>query len=99
MGVAAGLFGIAFRSGLSLGFRALFGAPDVLTAFERTPMLWRVLAPALGGALAAGLGVVASRRAGGHGVAEILEAVVLGRGVISLRTALWKAAASGSPRS
>ncbi|HVU50431.1 MAG TPA: chloride channel protein, partial [Polyangia bacterium] len=30
----------------------------------------------------------------GHGVAEILEAVVLGRGAISLRTALWRAAAS-----
>ena len=94
VGVAAGLFGIVFRSGLSLGFRAFFGAPDVLAAFERTPLPWRILAPTLGGALAAALGVVASRRAGGHGVAQILEAVVLGRGVISLRTALWKAAAS-----
>ncbi|HVU52737.1 MAG TPA: chloride channel protein, partial [Polyangia bacterium] len=69
VGFAAGLFGIAFRAGLSRGFRALFGASDVLAAFERAPAPWRVLAPALGGALAAGLGVVASRRAGGHGVA------------------------------
>jgi chloride channel protein, CIC family len=94
VGVAAGLFGIAFRGGLGLAFRALFHEPDVLSAFEHAPVVWRVVLPTLGGALAASLGVVASRGAGGHGVAEILEAVVLGRGRISLRTALWKAAAS-----
>jgi CIC family chloride channel protein len=94
VGVAAGVFGIAFRSALAGAFRLIFGEPDVLSAFEHTPRVWRVACPAIGGALAAGLGVVASRGAGGHGVAEILEAVVLGRGGISLRTALWKAAAS-----
>jgi CIC family chloride channel protein len=92
VGVAAGLFGIVFRGGLTLAYRAIFGAPDVLSAFERAPALWRVGFPVLGGAVAGGLGIVASRGAGGHGVAEILEAVVLGRGRISLRTALWKAA-------
>jgi CIC family chloride channel protein len=96
VGVVAGLFGIVFRTGLGHAFRLLFGASDVLTAFEHASLARRVALPALGGALAAGLGVVASRGAGGHGVAEILEAVVLGRGRISLRTSLWKAAASFS---
>jgi CIC family chloride channel protein len=94
VGVAAGLFGVAFRGGLALAFRAVFGTKDVVAAFEHAPAAWRVSLPTVGGALAAGLGVVASRVAGGHGVAEILEAVALGRGRVSLRTALWKAAGS-----
>jgi CIC family chloride channel protein len=94
VGVAAGLFAIVFRGGLTLAFHTLFGAHDVVAAFEHLPVAWRVGLPAVGGAVAAGLGVVASRGAGGHGVAEILEAVTLGRGGVSLRTALWKAAGS-----
>jgi CIC family chloride channel protein len=94
VGVAAGLFGIAFRAGLAAIVHALYRAPDLVAGFERTPAAWRVALPVVGGAVASGLGLVASRRAGGHGVAEILEAVVLGRGRISLRTSLWKAAAS-----
>ena len=94
VGLAAGVFGIAFRGGLAWTFRRVFGRGDVLSVFEGLPPAWRVGVPALGGALAAGVGVLASRAAGGHGVAEILEAVVLGRGRISLRTALLKAVAS-----
>jgi CIC family chloride channel protein len=94
VGVAAGLFGIAFRAGLGLAFRALYGAPDVLAAFERASPATRLLLPALGGAVGATLGGIAARRAGSQGVAAILEAVVLGRGGVSVRTALWKAAAS-----
>jgi CIC family chloride channel protein len=94
VGVAAGLFGIVFRAGLAAIIHWFYGAPDLVSGFERAPAAWRVACPVGGGAIAAALGLVASRRAGGHGVAEILEAVVLGRGRISLRTSLWKAAAS-----
>jgi CIC family chloride channel protein len=94
VGVAAGAFGIAFRGGLTWGFRRMFGEGDVLSAFQALAPAWRVAVPAIGGLVAAAVGVLASRAASGHGVAEILEAVVLGRGRISLSTALWKALAS-----
>jgi CIC family chloride channel protein len=94
VGVAAGTFGILFRGGLSWSFQRLFGQGNVLAAFEALPPPWRADVPAIGGALAAAVGLLASKAAGGHGVAEILEAVVLGRGRISLTTALWKALAS-----
>ncbi|HEX4406544.1 MAG TPA: chloride channel protein [Polyangia bacterium] len=93
VGLAAGAFGVAFRAGLSFSFAHLFGQRDLLAAFQHLPPLARLLTPAIGGAAAATLGLVAAR-SGGHGVAEILEAVTLGRGRISLRTALWKALAS-----
>jgi CIC family chloride channel protein len=42
------------------------------------------------GWLAGLLGALAAKRAGGHGVAEIMEAVSLGRGQPSSRVAPWK---------
>jgi CIC family chloride channel protein len=94
VGVAAGAFGIAFRGGLAWVFRRVFGQGDVLSAFEALAPAWRVAVPAIGGVVASAVGILATRVAGGHGVAEILEAVVLGRGRISLATTLWKALAS-----
>ena len=93
-GLLAALMAIIFRGGLHFVFTRVLRAPNVLRAFQSFPPVLRVAIPALGGALAAALGVLASRGAGGHGVAEILEAVVLGRGRISLRTSLLKAVAS-----
>jgi CIC family chloride channel protein len=94
VGAAAGAFAIAFRGAMHLLFAHLYGAVDVLEAFNALPAALRVLVPVAGGAAAATLGVIAARRAGGHGVAEILEAVVLGRGRVSARTTLWKALGS-----
>lgn len=93
-GLGAAGFAILFRAGLHLAFTRVLGAPDVLRAFAGFPGPLRVLVPALGGALAALLGVLAARRAGGHGVAEVLEAVALGRGRVSISTAAWKGAGS-----
>jgi CIC family chloride channel protein len=94
VGILAGAFAIVFRAASQLVFERGYGAADVVRAFQRLPGVARLLLPAAGGAAAAALGVVASRRAGGHGVAEILEAVALGRGAISMRTTLWKALGS-----
>jgi CIC family chloride channel protein len=68
----------------------LFHQPDILSAFQSLPLPWRVVVPAIGGLVAGLLGMVAARRAAGHGVAEILEAVALGRGQPSIPMALLK---------
>src|SRR5207248_2523823 len=83
-----------FRGAMTLVFTRLFGEPDVLRAFQALPRAARWLVPTIGGAAAATLGVVAARLAAGHGVAEILEAVVLGRGRPAMATTLWKALGS-----
>jgi len=94
VGLLAAAFAILFRSGVHLVFARLFGEPDVLRAFQRLPAAARLLVPAAGGAVAAALSLVSVRRAGGQGVAQILEAVVLGRGRITLGRTLWRAAAT-----
>jgi chloride channel protein, CIC family len=94
VGLLAAGFAIVFRGFLSLIFTGLFREPDVLRAFQALPPVLRLLLPAIGGAIAAALGVIATRHVSGHGVAEILEAVTLGRGRISMRTTLWKALGS-----
>jgi chloride channel protein, CIC family len=90
-GTMAAAFAIVFRGALHLVFARLFGQPDVLRAFHVLPPLLRLSLPVAGGALAAALGLIAARRSDGHGVAEVLEAVVLGRGRISVTTTVWKA--------
>src|SRR5437763_17189827 len=89
VGILAGTFAALFRGAMTLVCTRLFGEPDVLRAFQALPRAARWLVPTIGGAAAATLGVVAARRAAGHGVAEILEAVVLGRGRPAMATTLW----------
>src|SRR5579862_3076447 len=94
VGLLAAGFAILFRGASTLMLNRIYGQPDVLCAFEALPRVLRLLLPAVGGGAAGALGIVAARRATGHGVAEILEAVVLGRGRVSVRTTLWKALGS-----
>ena len=93
-GLAAAGFAILFRTGLRAAFEHGLHAPDVLRAFRGLPAWLRIVIPTMGGVVAAALGVVASRRTVRHGVAEIMEAVVLGRGRVSLLTTAWKATGS-----
>ncbi|HEX3774815.1 MAG TPA: chloride channel protein [Polyangiaceae bacterium] len=92
MGAAA--FAVVFRGAIAAIFVHAYGARDVLAAFEGLPFYARVLVPALGGALAGFLGAIAARLKGGHGVGEVMEAVALGKGRISLRLTLLKALGS-----
>ena len=93
-GVAASLFAIVMRLGAHAVLTHGLHAADILVAFEHLSTPARLALPALGGLLAGLVGLAAAHKAGGHGVAEILEAVALGRGRISLSTALWKALGS-----
>src|SRR5579859_1337322 len=94
VGALGGGFAIGFRAALRSALRLAFHEPDILTSFQSLPVAWRVLVPGVGGLVAGLLGLVAARRAGGHGVAEILEAVALGRGQPSIPMALLKGAGS-----
>lgn len=96
LGVAAGAaaFAVLFRRAIALLFVRGYGAPDVLSAFQALPWYARILLPALGGGLAGLLGALATKLKGGHGVGEVMEAVALGKGHISLRLTLLKATGS-----
>jgi len=82
---------VLFRHAIGWVFTRGYGAPDVLNAFQRLPWYARVAVPTLGGGLAGLLGAIGSRLKGGHGVGEVMEAVALGKGQISLRRTLLKA--------
>jgi CIC family chloride channel protein len=90
VGALGGGFAIAFRAALHGALQLLFHRPDILSAFQALPTAWRIIVPAIGGLIAGLLGMIAARRAGGHGVAEIMEAVALGRGQPSIPMALLK---------
>jgi CIC family chloride channel protein len=89
-GALGGGFAILFRGALQLALRLAFHQPDILSAFQSLPALGRVIVPAVGGLVAGLLGMIAARRAGGHGVAEVMEAVALGRGQPSIPMALLR---------
>jgi chloride channel protein, CIC family len=82
---------VIFRRAIGLVFTLGYRAVDVLSAFQALPWYARVLIPAVGGSLAGLLGAVAAKLKGGHGVGEVMEAVALGKGRISLRLTLLKA--------
>jgi CIC family chloride channel protein len=96
VGALGGGFAIAFRAAMGGALRLLFHQPDILSAFNALPVPLRIAVPAVGGLVAGLLGMVAARRAGAHGVAEILEAVALGRGQPSIPMALLKGLGSFS---
>lgn len=80
-----------FRHTIAWVFAHAYGAHDVLSAFERLPWYGRVLVPLVGAGLAGFFGALSARLKGGHGVGEVMEAVALGKGQISLRLTLLKA--------
>ncbi|HEX3344863.1 MAG TPA: chloride channel protein, partial [Polyangiaceae bacterium] len=90
VGALGGGFAIGFRAALKQALLLAFHQRDILTAFHALPVPWRVVVPAIGGLVAGLLGMIAARRAGGHGVAQIMEAVALGRGQPSIPMALLK---------
>lgn len=96
LGVALGAagFAIVFRHAVAWVFLRGYGAPDVLTAFRQLPWYLRVALPTLGGGAAGLLGALTANLRGARGVGEVMEAVALGKGRISLRLTSLKAAGS-----
>ena len=94
VGVLAAAFAVAFRLALHHGLQLILGTGNILEGFAALPWPARLALPAAGGALAAAISLLAARSPGGHGVAVILESVVLGRGQIRLPAVLLKSVAS-----
>ncbi|HXK17056.1 MAG TPA: chloride channel protein [Polyangiaceae bacterium] len=94
-------FAIAFRAALVFVVHRFGNGPDVVSAARLAPVWLRLLAPAVGGLLAGLLGILVARAPAGQGVADVMEAVVLGRVRLSMRVTLlkslssWLAIASG----
>lgn len=99
--LGAATFAIVFRAALSFVVHRLGNGPDVVSAARAAPVWLRLMAPALGGLLAGTLGLWVARAPAGQGVADVMEAVVLGRVRLSMRVTLlkslssWLAIASG----
>jgi CIC family chloride channel protein len=99
--LAAAGFAIAFRAALGFVVHRWGNGPDVVSAARQAPIWLRLLAPAIGGLLAGSLGILVARAPAGQGVADVMEAVVLGRVRLSMRVTLlkslssWLAIASG----
>jgi CIC family chloride channel protein len=92
VGALAGGFAVLFRLADQALFARAYHRPDIVSAFAGLPVAARVLLPALGGALAAGL---AARVRGGGGTAEIIAAVQTG-GRVPMTPTLVSAAATFS---
>ncbi len=92
--LGAALFAVAFRALLAWSYRAASGAADVVTAFERAPVWLRLVLPGVGGLGAGLVALVLARSRGGHGVGDVMEAVVFGRVHLSMRTTLLKSVGS-----
>ncbi len=93
VGVAGAAAGIAVRVALTEGVQWLYGADDLVIGLAAQPTWVRIGAPAIGGAIA-GLLVSLLIRRGGPGVADVMEAVALGRGRPRLGAAAAQAVGS-----
>lgn len=92
--ISAALFAIAFRWLLSTVVFAVAGTHDVVSAMRAAPMWSRMAIPTLGGFLAGLVGMLVARSPANLGVSDVMEAIVLGRVRLSMRSTLLKSAAS-----
>lgn len=102
MAVLATLVGLAGGFG-AIGFRYLIeffqslsygGGGNLLEMALARPWYWKVWIPAAGGLVVGPLVYFFAREAKGHGVPEVMEAVVLRKGVIRKRVVFIKSLAS-----
>ena len=93
VGVAGAAMAIAVRFALREGIALLYGANDVVAGLAHAPAWLRIAAPAVGGVIA-GLIVMMLLRRGSPAVADVMEAVALGRGRPRFGGAIAQAAAS-----
>lgn len=90
----AAAFAIAFRAALAFVLERATGDGDVVSAMRRMHWWARLFLPAAGGLLAGAFAALVARAPGGHGVGDVMEAVVLGRVGLSMRVTLLKSLAS-----
>ncbi len=94
VGFIAGLASILFKLMIRFFQDILWRAPNILAAVQKQPWYFTILIPAVGGLLVGPLIYYGAREAKGHGVPEIMEALVFRSGKIRNRVAVVKALAS-----
>ncbi len=95
VGCAGGLGAVAFRYLIGFFQTLIYSNGGDLAAVVHTLPWWRVvLGPAIGGAFVGPIVYFFAREAKGHGVPEVMDAVVTQGGVIRSRVALVKILAS-----
>jgi len=96
IGLLGGLGAVAFRALIRAGEELFWrsGEPS-LEMLRALPAGWKVLAPAVGGLIVGVIIYFFAREAKGHGVPEVMEAVVLRGGRIRPRVVAAKMLASG----
>ncbi len=94
IGFAAGLASIALKWMIHFVQTGFWRAPSILEAAASQPWYWTLLIPALGGLIIAPLIFYGAQEAKGHGVPEIMDALILRGGRIRSQVAWVKALAS-----
>jgi CIC family chloride channel protein len=90
--LGVGAFAVGFRASLAWWYAHVFGAGNVVDAIARLRWPLRLLVPATGGLVAGSIARFRSTKS--QGVSNVMEAVVLGRLHLSVRTTLSRVAAS-----
>jgi len=95
IGILGGFGAVGFRLLIetfqSFSYRS---ASDLLEVVGSISWYWRILIPAIGGAIVGPLIYFFAREAKGHGVPEVMEAVALRSGLIRKRVVIVKSLAS-----
>lgn len=94
IGFGAGLAYVAFKWMIQSFQKLFWGASSLLEAAASQPWYLTLLIPALGGLIIAPIIYYGAREAKGHGVPEIMEALILRGGRIRSKVAVVKALAS-----
>ncbi|MBX7186205.1 MAG: chloride channel protein [Vicinamibacteria bacterium] len=87
-------FSLALRASLSAVARLVADASDIVAAMHTLPLAARIALPAFGGLLAGLTAILAARGQGSQGVADVMEAIILGRVRLSMRVTLLKSLGS-----
>ncbi len=94
-GLAGGFGAVAFRALIKLFIRFFWGdSEQVLSLAMSLPWYWRFVAPIVGGAIVGPMVYFFAKEAKGHGVPEVMEAVMLKGGTIRPRVVAVKSLAS-----
>jgi CIC family chloride channel protein len=91
--MAAGGFAILFRWTLAAVVHGVAGVTNIVDEMAAAAWWWRLLVPMIGALLAGLLALTVAKRGGG-GVSDVMEAVALGRGRLSIVVTVVKSAAS-----
>ena len=95
IGIIGGYGAILFRFMIRFAQRSSFGTWHLDLAYiEALPWYWKLIIPAVGGLIVGPIIYFFAREAEGHGVPEVMEAIILKGGVIRPRVVVAKIIAS-----